>query len=186
MMTIGDVAARAGLHTSAIRYYERAGLLTLPSRTAGRRVYQTEVLHQLTIISVYKTLGFTLGEIKLLLNDFPKDKKASECFDQLARTKIEEMENIIVKATAVKKTLIDIVQCRCTNLESCAQRIAGNPRRRTSLQLPLASGPQKSEKAGRPLSRGGDPAVLHDGTESRRKTKMGVIVFGASNSRARG
>jgi len=136
-MTIGEVAARAGLHTSAIRYYEKTGLLTPPARTSGRRIYQTEVLHQLTIIAVYKDLGFTLEEIGLLINDFPKEKAASARWSQLAETKIKEMENIIIKATAVKKTLIAIMQCRCTNLEDCAKGFAQSPRRRASLQLTL-------------------------------------------------
>jgi DNA-binding transcriptional MerR regulator len=185
MMTIGEVATRAGIHTSAIRYYERSGLLTLPSRTAGRRVYQTEVLHQLTIISVYKTLGFTLGEIKLLLNDFPKDKKASECFNQLARTKIEQMENIIVKATAVKKTLIDIIKCRCADLESCAQRMAASPRRRSNLELTGSPSLQKSDQDGPPRAREREPEMSGNGAEFRRKTKTNVTVFGSSDSRAR-
>ena len=84
-MTIGEVAMRAGIHTSAIRYYEKAGLLMPPARTSGRRVYQQEVVHQLTIISVYKDLGFSLQEIGLLLNELPKDKSASARWSELAQ-----------------------------------------------------------------------------------------------------
>jgi MerR family redox-sensitive transcriptional activator SoxR len=136
-MTIGEVATKAGVHTSAIRYYERTGLLSPATRMSGRRVYQPEVLHQLTIISVYKELGFTLEEIGLLLNDLPKEKGASERWTAMARAKIREMENIATRANAVKKTLIAIMQCRCKKLEDCAKGFARSPRRRANLEMHL-------------------------------------------------
>ena len=49
-VTIGEVAAKATIATSAIRYYERSGLLKQPLRKNGRRVYSDDVLHELVII----------------------------------------------------------------------------------------------------------------------------------------
>jgi len=155
-MTIGEVAAKAGVHTSAIRYYERAGLLMPPARTSGRRVYQPEVLHQLTIISVYKELGFSLDEISLLINDLPKEKSASPRWSELALAKIKEMENVIAKANAVKKTLIAIMECRCTKLEDCARGFARSPRRRRTLQMTLPSGPMTGLKTVKSVSDGAE------------------------------
>ncbi len=134
-MTIGEVAVKTGLQTSAIRFYEKAGLLTPPFRKSGRRIYQTEVLYQLTIISVFKELGFSLEEVGLLLNELPKEKAASPHWLSLAQAKVKEMERIIVRATAVKRTLLDIMQCGCTKLEDCARGFARNPGRREKLQL---------------------------------------------------
>jgi MerR family redox-sensitive transcriptional activator SoxR len=147
IMTIGEVAAKTGLQTSAIRFYEKAGLLTPPFRKSGRRIYQTEVLHQLNIISVFKELGFSLEEVGLLLNELPKEKAASPRWLSLAQAKVQEMENIIVRATAVKRTLVDIMRCRCTKLEDCAKGFSRNPGRREKLQLPGPAGVLSGAKA---------------------------------------
>lgn len=123
-MTISQVAAHAGLQPSAIRYYEKAGLLTAPARSGGRRIYQTEVLHQLSVICFAKELGFSLDEIRLLVGEFPENTKASPRWNQLAMTKIGEMEDIIQKATAVQKMLKKILSCHCGKLEDCAEGLA--------------------------------------------------------------
>jgi MerR family redox-sensitive transcriptional activator SoxR len=172
-MTIGEVAIRAGIHTSAIRYYEKAGLLMPPARTSGRRVYQQEVVHQLTIISVYKDLGFSLQEIGLLLNELPKDKSASARWSELAQAKIKEMENVVAKATAVKKTLRAIMQCGCTKLEDCARGFVQSPRRKNSLHVPLPTGPIAGLKNMKPASEAPEYLKFGDGRQDiRRKKEM--------------
>lgn len=128
-MTIGEVAARAVLQPSAIRFYEKAGLLTQPARNGGRRVYQTEVLHQLSIICFAKELGFSLEEISILLKEFPENAKASPRWNQLATTKIQEMNSIVTKATAVRNMLESVLRCHCTKLEDCAERLNNSGKR---------------------------------------------------------
>jgi DNA-binding transcriptional MerR regulator len=76
-VTIGEVAAKATLATSAIRFYERSGLLKQPMRRNGRRVYSDDVLHPLVIIEFAKETGFTLSEIRLLLHGFSETTPAS-------------------------------------------------------------------------------------------------------------
>jgi len=61
-MTIGEVAARSAIPASAIRYYEKKGLLGVPVRTSGKRVYDSGVLNHLVIIRFAKETGFTLPE----------------------------------------------------------------------------------------------------------------------------
>jgi MerR family redox-sensitive transcriptional activator SoxR len=63
-LTIGEIAARAGLNTSHIRYYERVGVLPTADRESGRRRYHEDVLHRLAIIDVAQRAGFTLDEIR--------------------------------------------------------------------------------------------------------------------------
>jgi MerR family redox-sensitive transcriptional activator SoxR len=65
-LTIGEVAARAGVNTSHIRYYEREGVLPEPARTGGQRRYDEAVLHRLAIIDVAQRAGLTLAEIREL------------------------------------------------------------------------------------------------------------------------
>lgn len=62
-MTIGEVAGRAGLNASRIRYYEEIGVLPRPERVAGQRRYGADVLRRLMIIGVAQRVGLTLTEI---------------------------------------------------------------------------------------------------------------------------
>src|SRR5918992_1339605 len=66
-LTIGEVARRAGLQPSAIRYYEQIGLLPAPGRQSGRRRYDPAVLDRLTVIRVGQAAGLTLAEIRELV-----------------------------------------------------------------------------------------------------------------------
>lgn len=67
-LTIGRLAARAGVNVETVRYYERRGLLPEPARTDGRyRQYTPVALHRIEFIKRAKGLGFTLKEIRELL-----------------------------------------------------------------------------------------------------------------------
>ena len=60
--SIGEVARRVGLSTSALRYYESVGLLPTPERSSGRRVYDQDALDRLAMIDVAQRAGFTLRD----------------------------------------------------------------------------------------------------------------------------
>jgi DNA-binding transcriptional MerR regulator len=84
-MTIGELAERAGSAPSAIRSYEKAGVLEVPPRVDGRRVYHEEAVHQLVIICLAKATGLRLREIKLLLRGLPPKTTASARWKKMAR-----------------------------------------------------------------------------------------------------
>jgi DNA-binding transcriptional MerR regulator len=67
-LTIGEVARRAGMATSSIRYYERVGLLPKPDRLGGQRRYDPDVLGRLGFIGVAQRAGFKLREIEQLID----------------------------------------------------------------------------------------------------------------------
>lgn len=136
-MTIGEVAAQAGVQASAIRYYEKLGLLMPALRRGGKRIYQPEILHQLSVVCFAKELGFSLEEIAVLLKDFPENAKASPRWNQLANAKIREMKDLITKATAVQKMLEKTLHCRCATLEDCAEGLT-RARMRAALTRPTA------------------------------------------------
>src|SRR5881227_2720657 len=71
-MTIGEVARRAGLQASAIRYYEKIGLLPKTQRIGGQRRYEPGVLNYLEVIDVAKRAGFRMDEIRHLFHGFGK------------------------------------------------------------------------------------------------------------------
>ena len=128
-MTIGEVAAKATIATSAIRYYERSGLLKQPLRKNGRRVYSDDVLHELVIIEFAKETGFTLSETKLLLHGFPENTPASARWKKMAREKIHELDVALAKTKAMRDMLEAMTSCRCRKLEQCAQGLERNRQR---------------------------------------------------------
>jgi MerR family redox-sensitive transcriptional activator SoxR len=128
-VTIGEVAAKATIATSAIRYYERSGLLKQPLRKNGRRVYSEGVLHQLVIIEFAKETGFTLSETKLLLHGFPENTPASARWKKMAREKIHELDVALAKTKAMRDMLEAMTSCRCRKLEQCAQGLERNRQR---------------------------------------------------------
>jgi MerR family redox-sensitive transcriptional activator SoxR len=128
-VTIGEVAEKAALATSAIRYYERTGLLKQPLRKNGRRVYSDGILHELVIIEFAKETGFTLSETKLLLHGFPENTPASARWKKMASKKIRELDVALAKTKAMRNMLEAMTSCRCRKLEQCAEGLERNRQR---------------------------------------------------------
>jgi MerR family transcriptional regulator, redox-sensitive transcriptional activator SoxR len=123
-MTIGELAAHSGLKPSAIRFYERTGLLPAPGRRNGRRVYASEATHRLFLIAFAKDTGFSLPEIKLLLHGFPSSVTVGDRWRKLATSKIQQLEATIARARAMEQMLRSIMKCRCTTIDQCARGLA--------------------------------------------------------------
>jgi DNA-binding transcriptional MerR regulator len=116
-LAIGEVAARAGMSASRIRYYETRGLLPEPERAAGKRRYTPEVLRRLAIIEATQRVGFALDEIRDLLGS--RDQPAHERLRQLALMKLPELDDLIDRATSVRRLLAICSECSCESLEVC-------------------------------------------------------------------
>jgi DNA-binding transcriptional MerR regulator len=67
-MKIGALANRTGIKASAVRYYEKRGLLVAPHRISGQRRYSDDTVQRVLLIRFASDMGFTLGEIKLFLS----------------------------------------------------------------------------------------------------------------------
>lgn len=120
-MTIGAVAGRTGLSTSAIRYYEKIGLLPKTQRVGGHRQYESGVLNYLEIIDVAKRAGFRMDEIRHLFHGFGKGMPASRRWQLLAQRKIAEMDDLITRAKKMKRLLEKADRCKCLDLEDCGK-----------------------------------------------------------------
>jgi MerR family redox-sensitive transcriptional activator SoxR len=123
-MTIGELATLSNLKPSAIRFYEKTGLLPAPNRRNGRRVYSPEAAYRLTLIGFAKETGFSLPEIKLLLHGFPSSTTAGERWRKLATSKIHQLEANIAKARAMEQMLRKIMKCHCTTIDQCARGLS--------------------------------------------------------------
>ena len=123
-MSIGEVARSAGVRPSAMRYYEGVGLLPPPERENGRRRYDGEVLREvldrLAVVRVAQQAGFTISEIRTLLDGFSEDIPPSERWRLLAREKLPEVEALVERALGMKDLLERGLRCECLSLEDCA------------------------------------------------------------------
>ena len=120
-MTIGEVARTAGLQASAIRYYEKIGLLPKTQRVGGQRRYETSVLNYLEVINAAKLAGFRMDEIRHLFHGFGKGTPAFRRWRLLARRKIGEMNDLIARAKNMKRLLEKADRCKCLDLEDCGK-----------------------------------------------------------------
>ena len=116
-IAIGEVAERAGMSTSRIRFYESRGLLPEPERSGGKRRYSEEVFRRLEIIDAAQRVGFTLEEIRDLLGS--RDELAHERLRQLALLKLPELEDLIARATSVRRVLKICSRCNCDSIDVC-------------------------------------------------------------------
>jgi len=116
-LAIGEVAGRAGMSTSRIRYYEARGLLPEPERAAGKRRYTEEVFRRLAIIDAAQRVGFTLEQIRDLLG--ARDQPAHERLRQLAVLKLPELDDLIARATSVRRVLKICSKCSCESIDLC-------------------------------------------------------------------
>jgi Hg(II)-responsive transcriptional regulator len=139
--TIGELANNAGVNVQTIRYYERRGLINPAARTgAGYRLYDKQVLKRLRFIRRAKGLGFTLKEIKGLLD--LRIESAADC--DIAKEKVEAklkaVEQRINALDSVRKILVEL-------MEAC-------DRRQTTGECPILKAIEDTELT--------DPADMED------------------------
>jgi MerR family redox-sensitive transcriptional activator SoxR len=122
-MTIGEVAKQGGLRASAIRFYEKSGLLPKPIRSGGQRRYDSTILERLAVLERAKDCGFTLDEVRTLFNGFRSDVPLSKRWQDLARKKIVELDALTERIAVMKGLLERAQQCRCIDFQECGHRI---------------------------------------------------------------
>jgi MerR family redox-sensitive transcriptional activator SoxR len=125
-LTIGEVAHQAGLHTSAIRYYEDIGVLPRPERTHGHRRYTSRVFQQLAFIQLAQAAGFTMAEIKTLVSGFDETAPLGVRWRTLAEQKLAELDILVTRAQGMKRVLEDGIRCQCLNLDECIPLVSGS------------------------------------------------------------
>jgi MerR family redox-sensitive transcriptional activator SoxR len=116
---IGEVARRAGIRPSAIRYYESIGLLPQPERISGRRRYPAEILRTLSVIGTAQRGGLSLDDVRELLATSAGNGLVTERLRTIARRKLPEVEALIERARVVRSWLEAAADCRCPTLEDC-------------------------------------------------------------------
>lgn len=119
-LTIGQIAHRAGLNVSAIRYYEAQGLLPQAPRIGGQRRYHEETLVRLGVIDVAKRAGFSLDNIRVLLTASDAGEPAHAQLQELAQRKLPEVDELIDRAQTIRSWLEAASGCGCNSFDICA------------------------------------------------------------------
>jgi len=119
-MRIGDLAKKAGVAASAIRYYETAGVLPKPSRKSGRRIYGDEALVRLNLIAMAQAAGFTLKETAELLRTADREGWRPAKFTAFAERKIAEIDAKLDQLNFMRGLLAKSQSCGCISLKDCA------------------------------------------------------------------
>lgn len=121
---ISEVARQVGLQPSAIRYYEKIGLLPPAQRISGQRRYDTTALYRLAVIQHARQIGFTLDEIRQLFFGFRNVTRASERWQELSRKKLAELDGLMAGINTMRHLLKKMMHdCRCDTLDQCGKGI---------------------------------------------------------------
>ncbi len=119
-MSIGELSARSGVAVSAIRYYERIGLLSPPGRVSGRRRYTTDALPSLSLIRLGQAAGFTLAELRTLRMSDGGGPGHKQWAALLGR-KLTANAAVLERLQRAQSLLSAALACGCSDLASCAR-----------------------------------------------------------------
>ena len=118
-MSISQVARQAGVRPSTLRYYESIGLLPEPPRISGRRRYDASVLQRLEIIRTAQQAGFSLAELRVLLDDILTGASSHLDWHDLIQRKLQELTIMLTNVQNMKNLLEDIMRCDDNELADC-------------------------------------------------------------------
>jgi MerR family transcriptional regulator, copper efflux regulator len=106
MLKIGDVAKLSGIGIESLRFYEKSGLLDKPARTfSGYRMYSRDVLERLAFIKQAQTLGFSLDEIRKIIDDARAGQTPCDEVREIVRRRLVEVEQRINELKRYRKAI---------------------------------------------------------------------------------
>jgi Cu(I)-responsive transcriptional regulator len=120
-LTIGELARRTGTKVETIRYYERIGLLAAPARTAGNyRAYDAAHLNRLSFVRRSRDLGFSLDQVRALLDLSDQRDRSCEAVDAIARDHLADVDRKIADLRALRRELDRMIHlCGCGTVAEC-------------------------------------------------------------------
>ena len=123
MLSISQMAERAEVTASTLRYYESIGLLPLPERKNGQRRYEEKVLERINFIKVAQQTGCSIQEISVLLEGFEPGDSVSERWEQMAKQKRSELEVRKQQLNSMIQILDNGLSCKCITWSECMDKI---------------------------------------------------------------
>jgi MerR family redox-sensitive transcriptional activator SoxR len=120
-LTIGELAARSGVATSALRYYESQGLISAERTTGNQRRYPRSMLRRVAFVRTAQRVGLTLEEISEALATLPSGRTPTKAdWARLSRTWRPRIEAQIERLERLRDKLDGCIGCGCLSLRTCA------------------------------------------------------------------
>jgi len=120
LMTIGEVAKRSGVATSALRYYDELGLISSERAGSGHRRYPRPVLRRIAFIVFAQRVGLSLEEIAGELSSLPPDRAPNRRdWSRLSSTWTTRIDDRIAELERLKHGLTECIGCGCLSLDHC-------------------------------------------------------------------
>jgi MerR family transcriptional regulator, redox-sensitive transcriptional activator SoxR len=120
-LTIGDLATRSGVATSALRFYETKGLIASERTDGNQRRYPRATLRRVALIRAGQEVGLSLAELAEALEKLPHDKTPTKTdWERLSRSWRTRLDTQIAELLALRNELTDCIGCGCLSLKSCA------------------------------------------------------------------
>ena len=121
LLTIGELAARTGVATSALRFYEERGLIQAERTDAGHRRYPRSTARRVAFVVFAQRVGLSLDEIRTELAKLPAERAPTrQEWGRLSRTWRARIDERIAELERLKGSLTDCIGCGCLSLDRCA------------------------------------------------------------------
>jgi MerR family redox-sensitive transcriptional activator SoxR len=119
-LTIGEVAARSGVATSALRFYEAQRLLTSHRTSGNQRRYERAVLRRVALIQAGRAAGISLEGIRAALDTLPAGRTPTRRdWERLSRSWRDDLERQITTLLAIRDRLTTCIGCGCLSIDAC-------------------------------------------------------------------
>src|SRR5215212_7831812 len=120
LLTIGEVAARSGVATSALRFYEERGLISERAASSGHRRFNRPVIRRVAFIVFAQRVGLSLDEIGAELSKLPADRVPTrQDWAKLSTAWSSRIDERIAELERLKEGLTEYIGCGCLSLGRC-------------------------------------------------------------------
>ena len=119
--TIGELSQRSGVSQSALRFYERRGLIAAERTSGNQRRYAGNMLRRVALVQAGKAAGIPLERIRAALDTLPRDRAPTKRdWERLSSSWRRELDERISTLEAIRRRLTTCIGCGCLSLRTCA------------------------------------------------------------------
>jgi len=127
LLTIGELTQRSGMAASALRFYEREGLISATRTAGGQRRYERAVLRRLAFIRAARSVGLSLDEVREAMDGLPSSRTPTKAdWTAISRSWSKRLDEQIEALTALRDKLDSCIGCGCLSLARCRISNAGD------------------------------------------------------------
>lgn len=137
ILSVGELSKRSGLPISTIHFYEEKGIISSYRNNGNQRQFPRESLRIVSLVKAAQGIGYSLEEIKSMLDNLPRDRKLTDAdWTRISKVWRNEIESKIKALIQIRDHLDKCIGCGCLSLTECPLR---NPEDKLSKKGP---GPQ--------------------------------------------